>query len=180
VIEPVSGENLCNTGISADRAGDFRQFRSQDWETGSLETKSNARKAGIFGPVRRRLRIVGSRRTAWLGPEDSNLEMANWKSDAIACPRGAAEPLFVGIPKPFETLKFREPYRIRGVQSFGDKWAFRRITSAPCREGVRSSNEKSLPLLGLNRSETLAENMRPRRGGGGRGTGIEPSLSMSA
>src|SRR6266850_295577 len=27
--------------------------------------------------------------------------------------------------------------------------AFRRIISAPCREGVRRSNEKPLPLLGL-------------------------------
>jgi hypothetical protein len=75
--------------------------------------------------------------------------MANWKSDALACPRGAAEPLFMGIHKPFETLEFREPYRIRGVQSFGDKWAFRRITSAPCREGVRSSNEKIAAAIGL-------------------------------
>jgi hypothetical protein len=40
-------------------------------------------------------------------------------------------------------------YRIRGAQSFGDKWAVRRIMSAPCRKGVRSSNEKSLPLLSL-------------------------------
>jgi hypothetical protein len=51
---------------------------------------------------------------------------------ALAYPRGAAEPLFLEIHRLFETLEFREPYRIRGVQSFGDKWAFRRITSAPC------------------------------------------------
>jgi hypothetical protein len=49
VIEPVSGENLCKTGISADRAGDFRQFRSRDWETGSLETKSMREKPGFPG-----------------------------------------------------------------------------------------------------------------------------------
>jgi hypothetical protein len=52
-------------------------------------------------------------------------------SDALACPRGVAEPLFVDIHRPFETLEFREPYRIRGVQSFRDKWAFRRITCGP-------------------------------------------------
>src|SRR5260370_26748593 len=75
--------------------------------------------------------------------------MAKLESDALACPRGAAEPLFVEIHRPFETLEFREPYRIPGVQSFGDKWAFRRIISEPCQEAVRSSNETSLPLLGL-------------------------------
>jgi hypothetical protein len=35
----------------------------------------------------------------WLGREDSNLEMANWKSDALACPREAAELLSVEIHK---------------------------------------------------------------------------------
>jgi hypothetical protein len=47
-------------------------------------------------------------------------------SDALACPRRAAKSLFVEIRGLFETLKFREPYRSRGVQSFGDKCAFRR------------------------------------------------------
>jgi hypothetical protein len=83
-------------------------------------------------------------------------------SDALACPRGVAELIFVEVHRPFETLEFRAPYRIRGVQSFGDKWAFRRITSAPCREGVRSSNEKSVPLLGLIALQTRPENMRLR------------------
>ena len=71
------------------------------------------------------------------------------ESDALACPRGAAEPLFVEIHNSLETFGFREPYRICGVQSFGEKWAIWRIMSAPCRVGVRSANEKSLPLLGL-------------------------------
>jgi hypothetical protein len=75
--------------------------------------------------------------------------MANWKSDALACPRGAAEPLFVEIHKSLETFGFREPYRICGVQSFREEWVFRRIMSGLCRLGVRSSNEKSLRLLGL-------------------------------
>jgi len=95
-------------------------------------------------------------------------------SDALACPRGVAEPPFE-IHKAFETLEFPEPYRICGVQRFGEKWAFRRIMGAPCRVGVRSSNEKSLPLLGL-----IAHKLTQRihgfgQGGGGRGTGIEPS-----
>jgi hypothetical protein len=59
--------------------------------------------------------------TAWLGREDSNLEMANWKSAALACPRGTTELHFVKIHKPLEKLKFREPYRIREVQSSGEK-----------------------------------------------------------
>jgi hypothetical protein len=49
------------------------------------------------------------------------------QSDALACPRGAAEPLFVEIQSRFETLEFRGPFRIRGVPSVGDIWAFRRI-----------------------------------------------------
>jgi hypothetical protein len=61
------------------------------------------------------------RGTAWLGRKDSNLYMAILKSDALACPRGAAEPHFVRIHKPLEKLKFREPYRIGGVQSSGEK-----------------------------------------------------------
>ena len=65
VIEPVSAENLCKTGISADRAGDFRQFRFQYQEIGSLETVSNARKAGISGRVSRRLQTVAKRTTGW-------------------------------------------------------------------------------------------------------------------
>ncbi len=36
-----------------------------------------------------------------------------------------------------------------GVQSFGEKRAFRRTIGQLCRSGVRSSNEKSLLLLGL-------------------------------
>ena len=81
MIEPVSTDNLCKTGISPVRAGDFRRFRPQDWEIGSLETKSNARKAGISGPIRRRLQTVAKRRTGWLGREGSNLRMAESKSD---------------------------------------------------------------------------------------------------
>jgi hypothetical protein len=59
-------------------------------------------------------------RNAWLGREDSNLDMANSKPDALACPRGFAEPHFIGIHKHLETLEFREPYRIRGVQRSGE------------------------------------------------------------
>jgi hypothetical protein len=57
------------------------------------------------------------------GREDSNFDMTNWKSDARACPREAAEPVSIGIHKSLEILEYREPYRICGVQSFGEKWA---------------------------------------------------------
>ena len=75
--------------------------------------------------------------------------MANWKSDALACPRGAAEAVFVEKHKSFETFEFREPYQICGVQSFGEKRDFRRKMTRLCRFGVRSLNEESLLLLGL-------------------------------
>ena len=40
-----------------------------------------------------------------------------------------------------------------GVQSFGEKQAFQRILGRLCRSGHRSSNEKSLLLLGSIASE---------------------------
>jgi hypothetical protein len=52
---------------------------------------------------------------------------------------------------------------------------YRRIMSAPCRVGVRSSNEKSLPLLGLIARKITRRIRGFGQGGGGRGTGIEPS-----
>jgi hypothetical protein len=103
------------------------------------------------------------------------LRYGELESDALAYPRGAAEPRFVEIRKSFETLEFRKPYRICGVQSFGEKWAFRRIMSGLCRLGVRSSNEKSLRLLGLIANKFTRRIRGFDQGGGGRGTGIEPS-----
>ena len=108
---------------------------------------------------------------AWLG-EEFEPRYGELELNALACPRGAAESLFVKIHRPFKTLEFREPYRIRGVQSFGDKWVFRRIMSAPCREGVRISNEKSLPLLGLIAHKLTRRICGFGQGGGGRGAGI--------
>jgi hypothetical protein len=128
-------------------------FPPQGPRTRGLETKANARKARISGPFSRLLGSLTSRMNGWLGREDSNLDMANWKSDALACPRVSAEPLFVELHKALETFEFREPYRIGGVQSFGEKRATRRIISRLCRPGVRSSNEKSPLLLGLIANE---------------------------
>jgi hypothetical protein len=50
--------------------------------------------------------------------------MATSKADALAYLRGFAEPGFIRIHKPLETLEFREPYRIRGVQSSGENKPF--------------------------------------------------------
>ena len=48
-IETISANNLCKTGIPADRAGDFERFAPRDAVTGRPETKSITRKAGISG-----------------------------------------------------------------------------------------------------------------------------------
>jgi hypothetical protein len=55
---------------------------------------------------------------------------------------------------------------MRGVQSFGDKWAFWRITSAPCRERVRSSNGKIAAAVGLTAHELTRRIRSPRQAGG--------------
>src|SRR5712671_6002670 len=75
VIEPVSADSLLETGIFAGKAGDFRRFPPQDRSIGSPETKSNTRKAGISGPIARRLRSLGNRRTGWLPWEGSNSDI---------------------------------------------------------------------------------------------------------
>ena len=80
MIKPVSADSLRKTGIFADKAGDFRRFPPQARRTGSPETKSNARKAGISGPFSRFLGSLAERRNGWLGREGSNLRMAESKS----------------------------------------------------------------------------------------------------
>jgi len=81
-------------------------------------------------------------------PRDGELEIGRSRLSRVS-----AEPLFVELHKALETFEFREPYRIGGVQSFGEKRATRRIISRLCRPGVRSSNEKSPLLLGLIANE---------------------------
>ena len=68
---------------------------------------------------------------------------------------------FLGVHKQLEMFEFREPSRTGGVQSFGDKRAFRRKISRHYRSRVQSSNEKSLLLLGLIANEFAPENTRP-------------------
>ena len=164
LTKPVPDDSFRKAGILAYKAGDFRRFPPRYLQTGGSETKWHARKAGI--PAHSRVSgKPGERRNGRLGREDSNFDMG-LESDALACLRGAAEHLFVKIHKSLGTLLFREPYRMCGVQSFGEKWVFRRIMSAPCREEIRSANEKSLPLLGL-----IAHKLTRRTYGFGRGGG---------
>jgi hypothetical protein len=86
-----------------------------------LQRQLAMRKARIWRGFLIKERKFPENRNAWLAREDSILDMANSKSDALACLRGAAEPHFVRIHKPLETFEFREPYRIRRVQNFGEK-----------------------------------------------------------
>jgi hypothetical protein len=66
------------------------------------------------------------------------------------------------------------------VQSFGEKWGFRTITTRPWRSGVRSPNEKLLLLQGLIARNFTRRGRDPGQFGGGRGTGVEPSLRSPA
>jgi len=77
VIKPVSADSLRKTGIFADKAGDFRQFPPPNRCNGSLETKSNARKARISGPFSRFLGSVAERTNGWLTWEGSNSYIPN-------------------------------------------------------------------------------------------------------
>jgi len=91
VIEPVSAHILPKTGIFAEKAGDFRRFPSQPRQSGSPETKANARKAGISGPFSRLLGSLAERRSAWLTWEDSNFDIPISKN---AFEMSAEFPLF--------------------------------------------------------------------------------------
>jgi hypothetical protein len=82
---------------------------------------------------------------------------------------------FIRIHKPLETLEFREPYRIHGVERSGENRAIRRRMGGLCSLEVRNPNQKSQLILG-----SIANIFPQRTGGcseagGGRGTGIEPS-----
>jgi uncharacterized protein YbjT (DUF2867 family) len=72
LIEPVSADSLPKMGIFAEMAGDSWQFPPHVRQSGSPETKSNARKAGISGPFSRLKGSLSERRNAWLPWEGSN------------------------------------------------------------------------------------------------------------
>ena len=116
VIEPVSADSLRKTGIFAVKAGDFRRFPPQVRRTGSPETKSNARKAGISGPFSRLLGSLAERRNGWLGREGSNLRMAESKSAAL--PLGYAPIVRAGEHGIAQRDRFRHRRSIEGATPF--------------------------------------------------------------
>src|ERR1700692_4009531 len=101
--------------------------------------------------------------------------MAISKSDPLACPRGVAKPHFIRIHKRLETLEFREPYRIRRVQSSGEKRAIRRRMGGLFQVRSPKLESEYLLVLGLI-TNILAQRIDDfSEAGGGRRTGIEPS-----
>ena len=76
VIKLVSADSLRKTGISAHKARDFRRFPPQHRQTGSRETKSNTRKAGISGPFSRFLELLAEPMNGWLG---GRIRTAIWR-----------------------------------------------------------------------------------------------------
>jgi len=79
------------------------------------------------------------------------------------------KPRFNRPHKRLETLEFREPYRMDGVQSFRENRPIRRIICRRGRSGVRSSSEKSLLLLGFNANEFARRRHGLELSGGARG-----------
>lgn len=80
VIKPVSADSLRKTGIFADKAGDFRRFPPQVRRTGSPETKSSERKAGISGPFSGFFGSLAERMNGWLPWEGTNSEIPDYTS----------------------------------------------------------------------------------------------------
>jgi hypothetical protein len=137
------------TGISAALAGDFPEFSGSWSQSRHLETFPGCDQGGQIRTISEKQGNWPACGNAWLGWEDSNLNMAVRNQILFPVQEEAPEPQFIETPKPLETFEFREPYRIRRVQSFREKWAIRRRMSRHCRLEVRSSNEKSLLLPGL-------------------------------
>jgi hypothetical protein len=55
--------------------GDFRKLAPEERRIGSPETKSNARKARIYGPISRFSGYLANPWNAWLTWEDSNFHI---------------------------------------------------------------------------------------------------------
>jgi hypothetical protein len=133
---------------------------------GAWRLVANSQKPAIGGPFCEYQGHVLWAPDCLAGAGGFELQYGELESDALACPRRGPKTPFVEIRRPLEMLEFREPYRIGGVQSFGDEWVFRRIMSAPGRGRVLSSNEKSPPLLGLMHTSSRREYAASVKGGG--------------
>jgi hypothetical protein len=73
----LQGESPEN-GALLNSAGDFREFSPKKFEKGATGDFQQLEKPAIGGPFRHQRRKFSETRTAWLGREDSNPEMANW------------------------------------------------------------------------------------------------------
>jgi hypothetical protein len=115
----------------------------------------------------------GERMNACLTPEYSKLDMVNSKSDVLACSRVAAKPLPAEVYKQFQTFEFREPYRMDGVQSFGENGLSENKIGRLCLSAVQSTSEKSLLLQGLI-SRELIQRIRSLGQSGGESVSQSP------
>src|ERR1700682_2636630 len=113
IYSSVSEASLQKTGVLLNSAGDFRELSPKKFENGAPRDFQQSEKPAIGGHFCYLRKKFSEPRTAWLGREDSNLDMTNSRSDPVACPRGTAEPHFTTMRKPLGTFEFREPYQIR-------------------------------------------------------------------
>jgi hypothetical protein len=94
VIEPVSANRLHENGNFCGLAGDFRQILAKVAIFRRLETWDNAQKADKMRQFRR-VRAYSFWLSEWLaGAGGFEPRYGELDSDALACPRGVAEPIF--------------------------------------------------------------------------------------
>src|SRR3984893_10261991 len=79
IYSSVSKANLQKTGVLLNSAGDFREFSPKKFKNGATGDFQQLEKPAIGGPFCYLRRKFSETRTAWLGREDSNLDMANCK-----------------------------------------------------------------------------------------------------
>jgi hypothetical protein len=110
--------------------------------------KSNRENAAVCGPFAPSRVVIPIRWTAWLGREDSNLQVSKAMRDRFSSspignetcyPRGLPNPFPLALCENLERDEFWKPYRMGKVQRFGDKQTFRRTILRLCRLEVRSS-----------------------------------------
>jgi hypothetical protein len=87
IYSSVSRASLQKTGVLLNSAGDFQEFSPKKFENGATGDFQQLEKPAIGGPFCYQRRKFSETRNAWLGREDSNLDMANSKPDALAYPR---------------------------------------------------------------------------------------------
>ena len=180
--KPVSGRHLRKMGVFQISAGDYRLFGHGKLENWSLETGASMDGSPPLAGLSATAGTDFSERRdclAGAGSGHLNFDMAIWNR-MLSLVREEPPELFSSeIRRPFETFEFREAYRIRGVQSFGDKWVFRRIMSAPRREGVRRSKREIVATVGLNGHKLTRRICDLGQGGGESGIRTHGTVSRT-